>query len=282
VREALKQEAAKTRAAQLRAQAQELRTKADAPTTSPKQQREFKTLAEKRDAAADQLNDNDDDLPPPGPDSDLPRHRPKTKPDGTPKAKAQRNFTDPDSKLMVRDGAFVQAFNAQIAVDEGHQIIVAAALSNQVPDVEYFAPMLRRVFDNCGAAPSRTTADSGYFSAANVQAAKQMGTEALISVGKQRNDGTSSELGALPQRRTPERLAMRALLEAPEGRAGYARRKATVEPVFGQIRACRGYQQVSFRGLFKNQCEWFFVCLTHNLLKLFRARPNPRLAPVAT
>lgn len=173
---------------------------------------------------------------------------------------------------MVRDGAFVQAFNAQIAVDEGHQIIVAAALSNQSPDAEYFEPMLRRVVENCEAVPSRVTADSGYFSAANVRAAEDVGTEALISVGKHRNDGSPNQLAALPQHRTPERLAMRALLETPSGRAAYARRKATVEPVFGQIRACRRFQQVSFRGLFKNRCEWLFVCLTHNLLKLFRAQ----------
>jgi transposase len=272
VREALKQEAAEARAAQLRAQADELRAKAAAPTTSLKKQGEFKTLAAKRDGTADQLDDDDRDPPPPGPDDDLPRHHPKTRADGTPKAKAQRNFTDPESRLMVRDGAFVQAFNAQIAVDEGHQIIVAAALSNQSPDAEYFEPMLRRVVENCEAVPSRVTADSGYFSAANVRAAENVGTEALISVGKHRNDGTPNQLAALPQHRTPERLVMRALLETPSGRAAYARRKATVEPVFGQIRACRGFQQVSFRGLFKNRCEWLFVCLTHNLLKLFRAK----------
>jgi hypothetical protein len=63
---------------------------------------------------------------------------------------------------------------------------------------------------------------------------------------------------------------MRSTLESERGRAAYARRKSTVEPVFGQIRAARRFQQLSFRGLWKNRCEWLFVCLTHNLLKLFR------------
>jgi hypothetical protein len=76
---------------------------------------------------------------------------------------------------------------------------------------------------------------------------------------------------------------MRARLSTPEGHAAYARRKATVEPVFGQIRSCRRFQQMSFRGLFKNRCEWLFVCATHNLLKLWRAvtGAQPLLASAA-
>jgi transposase len=284
-RAALKKEAAEARAAELHRQAEELRSKAANPETSPKKQREFQTLAQKRDASARKLDDeaeqrDDDDQSPPGcagTDDDLPRHKPQTKTDGTPAPKAQRNFTDPDSRIMVRDGAFVQAFNAQIAVDEAHQIIVAAALSNQAPDCEYFKPMLQRISRNCGAMPERTTGDSGYFSAANVDAAEKAGTRPYISVAKQRNDGTHQALKPRTTHPTPARLAMLAVLESPEGRAAYARRKATVEPVFGQIRAARGFRQVSFRGLLKNRCEWMLVCLTHNLLKLFRASQAPLL-----
>jgi transposase len=270
-REALRRETAAARAVKLREQAEALRQKASEPTTPPKQQGAFTTLAAKRDQQADRLND-DRDPPPPGPDDDLPRNTPPTAPSGEPKPNAQRNFTDPASRIMVRDGAFIQAYNAQIAVDEAHQIIVATAVSNQAPDCEYFEPMLRRVVRNCDAVPARTTADSGYFSAANVRAAEHMGTEPFISVGKHRNDGALQASAALPNYLTVERLAMRARLETPEGRAAYARRKATVEPVFGQIRACRGFRQFSFRGLFKNRCEWQFVSLVHNVLKLFRAQ----------
>jgi len=273
VREALQREAAESRAAQLRQQAEELREKAEDPATSPKKQGEFTTKAKQRDSEAKQLDGkNDDEPPPPAPDDDLPLHRPRTKEDGTPHPKAQRNFTDPESKIMPRDGTFLQAYNAQAAVDEAHQIIVAAALSNQSPDAQYFGPMLDRIVDNCNVVPDAVTADAGYFSAANVAAAERMGAEPFISVGKHCNDGTALPAAAMPKNvQTELREGMRGLLNSPRGKAIYARRKATVEPVFGQIRACRGFGHFSFRGLFKNRCEWLFVCLTHNLLKLFRA-----------
>ena len=271
VREALKAETKAARAVTLRAQAEELRQKANEPTRSSAKRAEAATVAKKRDQLALALGDDDEDAAD-GPDDDLPRNSPPAAPDGTPKPKAQRNFTDPDSRIMLRDGTFVQAYNAQAAVDDSHQIIVAAALSNQGPDVEYFKPILNRVVDNCDAVPECTTADSGYFSAANVGYAEHMGTEPFIAVGKHKNDGTQAPAHPWAHHNTSERVAMRARLDSTRGRAAYARRKSTVEPVFGQIRSARGFRQFSFRGLFKNRCEWAFVCLTHNLLKLFRAR----------
>jgi len=280
-REALRRETAKARAERLRQQAEELRAKAQDPATAPRDQKGFVTIAANRDQQADKLAPKDEDPPDDGPDDDLPRNTPPSTRDGEPKAKAQRNFTDSESRIMLRDGAFIQAYNAQIAVDESHQIIVAAALSNQAPDAEYFEPMLRRVVTNTGAVPERTTADSGYFSTANVRAAEHMGTEPFISVGRHKNCGTQEADISIQNRRTPERAMMRARLETPEGKAAYARRKATAEPPFGQIRACQGFHKLSFRGLFKNRCEWSFVCLAHNLLKLFRAvvrKSQPQLA----
>jgi hypothetical protein len=177
----------------------------------------------------------------------------------------------------------VQAYNAQIAVDEGNQIIVAAALSNQGTDAQYFEPMLRRVVDNCDAVPELTTGDAGYFSADNVLAAEHMGTEPLISVAGHYSDGLLAESRSdLPHLQTTPRAAMRARLLAPRGRTAYARRKATVEPVFGQIRACRGFRQMSLRGLLKARCEWLLVCATHNLLKLWRAATRSQLLAAAT
>lgn len=279
-REALKKEVAQARAARLREQAEELRKKAEDLTRAPRKRAEAGTLAKKRDQQASLFDDDDRTPPPPSADADLPRNVPPHRPDGTPKPKAQRNFTDPDSRIMVRDGAFIQAYNAQLAVDEEHQIIVAAAVSNQAPDNEYFAPMLHRVVANCHAVPERATADSGYFSTAAVQYAEAMGAEPFISVGKHHNDGSQTDGGSRPQHRSAAKLQMRALLETDRGRAAYARRKATVEPVFGQIRAARRFGQFSFRGLFKNRCEWLLVCLTHNVLKLWRAS-QPRLGLAA-
>ncbi|HEX6973438.1 MAG TPA: IS1182 family transposase [Vicinamibacterales bacterium] len=266
---ALKRETAKARAAEHVALADELRANAEAPETSPKKQGEFTTLAAQHDQEAADLDD--DDPPPPAVDSDLPRNTPPKKPSGEPKPKAQRNFTDPDSRIMFKDGTYVQAYNAQIAVDEGHQIIVAAALSNQGPDAEYFEPVLRRVVDNCNGAPAKVTADSGYFSVENVRAAEAMGCEPFIAAGAHLRNGLPDDTHLPSNLETDDRATMRAVLATAEGKAAYARRKATVEPVFGQIRSCRGIRQMSFRGLFKNRCEWLLICATHNVLKLWRA-----------
>lgn len=279
-RAALEQEAAAARAAELIAQADELRAKAADPDTSASAAAACTTRAAQHDQQAAELDDDDRDPPPPGPDDDLPRHAPPTEPDGTPKPNAQRNFTDPDSRIMMRDGGFLQAYNAQIAVDEDHQIIVAAAVGNQAPDAEYFEPMLERIVDNCHEVPTSTTGDAGYFSADNVHIAEHMGTEPFLATGRQRRGGRA---GTLPESRPPTEAArkMRASLDDPRGRAIYARRKATVEPVFGQIRAARGFHHFSFRGLWKTRCEWLFVCLTHNLLKLYRATSGSPVAHAA-
>jgi len=269
-RAALEQETAAARAQELISQADELRAKAADPVTAAGKQAAFTTLAAQRDQQAAELDDDDRDPPPPSPDDDLPRHTPAAHRDGTPEPTAQRNFTDPESRIMKRDGAFLQAFNAQIAVDEEHQIIVAAALGNQPPDVEYFVPMLERIVDNCNAVPTCVTGDAGYFSAANVHAAEHMGTEPFIAVGRLGRQGRADP-PVLFRRDADSLRQMHATLGSPRGRAVYARRKCTVEPVFGQIRAARGFQHFSFRGLFKNRCEWLFVSLTHNLLKLHRA-----------
>jgi transposase len=280
LRAALEKETAKARAAELTEMAGDLRSKAAEATTSSAQREACMTLAAQHDQQAADLDEDDPD--PPAVDSDLPRNTPPADPSGTPKPEAQRNFTDPESRIMKRDGGFSQAYNAQIAVDEGHQIIVAAALSNQAPDVQYFEPMLRRVVDNCDAVPAITTGDAGYFSVENVRAAEHMGTEPLISVGGHHRNGLPDDnTSVLPSLRTEQRAAMKARLISPAGRAAYARRKSTVEPVFGQIRACRGFRQMSLRGLVKARCEWLLVCATHNLLKLWRAATQPVMAGTA-
>ncbi|HST33843.1 MAG TPA: IS1182 family transposase [Solirubrobacteraceae bacterium] len=281
LRAALEKEAAKARAVEHEHQADELRRTAAEPTIEPRRGAELMTRAAQHDQQAADLDDDDPD--PPAVDGDLPRNSPPADASGTPKPNAQRNFTDPDSRIMMRDGGFVQAYNAQIAVDEGNQIIVAAALSNQGTDAQYFEPMLRRVVENCDAVPALITGDAGYFSSDNVLAAERMGTEPLLSVAGHRSDGQLDESRSdLPHLHTEPRAAMRARLLTPQGRAAYARRKATVEPVFGQIRSCRGFRQLSLRGLFKARCEWLLVCATHNLLKLWRAATKHHQLVAAT
>ena len=265
---ALKKETAKARATEHIELADNLRAVAPTMKTS-RQQAELFTRADQHDQMAADLDD--EDPPPPAVDSDVPRNTPPKRPSGEPKPKAQRNFTDPDSRIMFHDGTYMQAYNAQIAVDESHQIIVAAVLSNQGTDAQYFEPVLRRVVENCARAPDVVTADAGYCSTANVRAAERLGSEPFIAVGSHRNDGYPVEtvMGANPE--NDERQRMRAVLETERGHAIYARRKATVEPVFGQIKAARRIRQMSFRGLWKSRCEWLLICTTHNLLKLWRS-----------
>lgn len=210
-----------------------------------------------------------------------PPGRPPQMPDPaqvTPAPKVQRNFTDPDSRIM-KDGAtkgFVQAYNAQAAVDGTAQIIVAAAVTQKANDKQQLVPLLTEVVGNCGAAPAVASADSGYFSEAAVTAGALAGIDLYVPPDRQKH-GEASAPTPLPDDGTVIG-AMRAKVRGPTGHALYALRKTIVEPVFGQIKAGRGFRRFSFRGLGKVQAEWQVICLTHNLLKLFRAGWTPQTA----
>src|SRR5512133_3329271 len=216
-------------------------------------------------AAAEQKQRDDDDEP-------LPEHRVPHEKDGTSTPKAQRNFTDPQSRIQKTGDGFVQGYNCQAAVDDAHQIIVAEAVPNQPPDVEHLAPMLEQVVENCGAAPKTLTADTGYFSVKNVATAEAMGTEPYIATErwKRGEPRPVAPRGRPPANLTPKQQMKRKLL-TKAGLAIYARRKTTVEPVFGQIKQARGLRQFLLRGIEKVRAEWSLTCLTHNLLKLHRA-----------
>jgi transposase len=203
-----------------------------------------------------------------------PKGRPPKAPDptqGTPRPEAQRNFTDPESRIM-KDGAtkrFVQAYNAQAAVDSTAQVIVAAAVTQAANDKQQLVPLVTLVAANCGAAPTVASADSGYFSEAAVTAEALVGIDLHVAPDRQKH-GDAPAPPPLPDDGTV-RGAMRAKLQTAAGHAVYALRKAIVEPVFGQIKDGRGFRRFSFRGLRNVQAEWQVICLTHNLLKLFRA-----------
>jgi transposase len=196
----------------------------------------------------------------------------------TPKPKAQRSFTDPESRIM-QDGAtkgFVQAYNAQAAVDSHAQVIVAAAVTQEANDKRQLVPLLTEATTNCEAAPAVATADSGYFSAAAVTDAALAAIDLYVAVERQKH----GEAPAPPPRPEDGTAigAMRAKLQSAAGHAVYALRKAIVEPVFGQIKEGRGFRRFAFRGLAQVQAEWLLICLTHNLLKLFRAGWTPQTA----
>jgi transposase len=213
-------------------------------------------------------SDEDKDEPPKG---ELPSHQiPRTK-DEEPTAKAQRNFTDPDSRIQKSGDGFVQGYNAQAAVDEGHQIIVAQALTNQPPDVEHLIPVLEQVVANCGQAPEVVTADAGYFSEENVHAAEALGCDPHIAPGRRKHDEPRPNVRGRPPRNLTPKQRMARKLATLAGAAAYAKRKWVVEPVFGQIKQARGFRQLLLRGLTKARAEWSLICATHNLRKLYAA-----------
>ena len=203
----------------------------------------------------------------------LPHHRPPATPSGEPKSAAQRNFTDPASRIMRRDGTYLQGYNVQIAVDGKAQVIVAEALTNQPPDQSHLVPLLERLARHLRRLPDVLLADAGYFSAANARYAEAHVPMPLLAVGREHGRGESVGQG---REGSAERSRMRERLRSPEGSALYRRRKAIVEPVFGQIREAQGFHRFRLRGLSKVRQEWRLVCLAHNLRKLYRHHWLPR------
>lgn len=171
-------------------------------------------------------------------------------------------------------GAFVQGYNAQIAVDGQAQIIVAVDVIQQTTDNHQLAPMLEQTEQNLGTRPQAVSADSGYWNPTQVEKIQGQGIDLHVATSKQKHGQTSQpveensiEAGNEPSLR--ERMKQKLASEA--GRDVYRMRKAIVEPVFGQIKEWRGFRRFSLRGHENVRCEWKLVCLTHNLLKLFRS-----------
>lgn len=206
------------------------------------------------------------------------RHEDSVKPD----SKAQRNFTDPDSRIMVNGAtkSFEQSYNCQAAVDDKAQVIVAANVTQQANDKRQMEPMVGKLKENTGGRkPEKLSADSGYFSEDNVIDLEDEGIDVYIATGRQ-NHGEkplASPRGRIPGSATvKERMSRK--LRTIKGRCTYSKRKQVVEPVFGQIKQARGFRQFLFRGLEKVGVEWDLICLTHNLLKLFRSGFRPATA----
>ena len=212
----------------------------------------------------------------------LPRKETQATTGGRPADGAQANFTDPESSIMKGADGFVQGYNAQLAVDEEAQVIVAQGVTDQPPDNGNLAPMIERVEGHLDETPANATADAGYWNPEAEDRARALGTEAWVSTERQRHGGgeeRSDSEAEPPDGETDPLKRMRSRLASEEGRALYARRKAVVEPVNGQIKQARGFRQFSFRGLEAVGAEWALVCLCHNLLKMFRNRPEE--APAA-
>jgi hypothetical protein len=237
--------------------------------------RELKAKLEAQAKAQREGGQDHDDDPPPsaGGPIELPEHQIPTTRDGTPTAKAQRNFTDGDSRIMKTGEGFVQGYNAQAVVDADHQIIIAQAVTNQPPDVQHFAPMIEQTIANCEQMPDKVSADAGYFSEDNVTYALNQGIDPYIATGRRKHGEPALTVKGRPPKNMTFKQEMARKLATKAGAAVYARRKVIVEPPFGQIKDARGFRRFLLRGLEKVNAEWSLIAMTHNLLKLFAAAP---------
>jgi hypothetical protein len=187
-----------------------------------------------------------------------------------PESKSQYNFTDPESRIMKSPDGFFQGYNAQVAVDP-LQLIVGHAVTQETNDKHQLVPMIATIASQSGETPTQLLADAGYCSDANLTATAATGIDLYISTRKQKHGERPGPCprGPVPPTVTPvERMARKLLTKTSA--AVYARRKAMVEPVIGQIKQARGFRSFLLRGLTKVQAEWSLVCTTHNILKLYR------------
>jgi transposase len=187
---------------------------------------------------------------------------PKTEPEG----KAQRNFTDPDSRILKTKDGYIQGYNAQAAVDGTTQIIVAHGLTPSMSDQDQFVPLLDQIEQNLTRKPREASADAGYCSEANLKAAADRRIGAYVATGRAKRPADAKR-----KITGPLTLAMRAKLKRAGWRSRYRLRKQIVEPVFGQLKQARGFTQFLLRGIEKVKAEWALICTAHNLTKLATA-----------
>lgn len=207
----------------------------------------------------------------------------------TPEDTAQTNFTDAEAKIMKQSHkGFDYSYNAQAVVDGEHQIIVAAEVTNAANDKQQGVPLGQAALDNLDAAgierpqatdgtlvPIPNTADSGYFSEEAVAKLAGMGLDPHIATGRLKHNETPVPLVAgVPPASASVKEKMMHKLRSTAGKLLYAARKHIVEPVFGQIKSARGIRTFLRRGLDNVSAEWQLICLTHNLLKMWRCAPR--------
>src|SRR5271169_2599258 len=203
--------------------------------------------------------------------------------DSNPEEKAQTNFTDPEAKIMKQSNkGFDYSYNAQAVVDSTEQIIVAAEVTSEANDKQQAVPMAQAALDNLNAAgierlrgadgkpvPIPNTADSGYFSEKAVEETEKIGMDPHFAIGRQKHhEAPIPRPATVPEAGAKEKMQEK--LRSATGKALYAARKHIVEPVFGQIKSARGVRKFLLRGLEKVSAEWQLICLTHNLLKIWR------------
>ena len=191
--------------------------------------------------------------------------KPAAPPSDEPDPKAQRNFTDPESRILKTKDGYIQGYNAQAAVDGEAQIIVAHGLTPSMSDHGQLAPLVDGIETNLGRKPQQASADSGYLSEANLQALADRDIDGYIATGRAKHPtADNGKVGG------PLTQAMRKKIADGGFETPYRLRKQIVEAVFGQIKQARGFRQFLLRGVENVRAEWAMICLAHNLCKLFK------------
>lgn len=187
-------------------------------------------------------------------------------PNEEPSPKAQRNFTDPESRILKTKDGYIQGYNAQAAVDGEAQIIVAHGVVASTSDQDQLVVLIDGIKSNLGRRPEEASADAGYCSETNLAALRKRRITAYIATGRAKHPGQD-------KRNLTGRLtrAMRLKLRRAGWRSRYRLRKQIVEPVFGQVKEARGFRQFLLRGIEKVKAEWALICTAHNITKLARA-----------
>jgi transposase len=220
---------------------------------------ELEAEAKAKAAAEQTARKKDQDTPRPG--------RKAAPPSDVPEPKAQRNFTDPESRILKTKDGYIQGYNAQAAVDAQAQIIVAQTLSNNGSDQAQLAPLLDGIKANLGRNPHEASADAGYCSAANLRTLSRRRIKGYIATARQKH-GSKSATAKRSAKPGSLLARMTTRLRRAGHRSRYRLRKQVVEPVYGQIKEARGFRQFLLRGIEKVKAEWAMICTAHNLRKL--------------
>ena len=199
-----------------------------------------------------------------------------------PKPKAQRNFTDPDSRIMLSsDKAFIQAYNCHAAVDSDSQVILLAQVSQTAADQGQLLPLVEQVTLEQKQTPKVVSADAGYWKESDIELLEANDIEPLVAPKRVKHSEwrqMKAPRGRIPKDLTRKERMLRKL-STQRGRAEYGKRKTTAEPVVGQIKEALGFRQFLLRGHRKVQGEWSLVCMANNILKLMRSGWSPERAP---
>ena len=224
------------------------------------------------EAASDPADDDPDG---PGPSSGMQERGQRRTRNGAPPDAAQRNFTDPDSRIQPTRDGFIAGYNGQIAVDAAHQVIVAHRLATNPADFAALVPLVDGVRANLGRKPREVSGDTGLATEANLAALRDRRITAYLCPGRIRHGDTDPLAGRVLKRK-PLMQAMADTLRRAGRRSRYRLRKQVVEPVFGHIKQARGFRQLLLRGVNKVRAEWSMICTVHNMLKLAQAVQRPQ------